>query len=307
MKATEKTGAVVVGVDGSDGSLNAARWAAAVAAKFDTSLHIVHAMPSVGRNMTDAVAAVRAAMMSYQRDYAEIIIRSAEDAVRSQHPDLDITTLSTDIPVDEVLIQAGKTAHMVVAGGSPVTPAGALFLGSTTLAVATHAACPVVAWRGTHATPTDGPVVVGVDEANNAAGALRAAFEFADRFSLKLSAVRSWSMRRPAAAVTIPFLVDWDALEAAQWSQLTAEVDNTNKAYSNVDATCFVETTKATAALLRQIALDSAQLVVVGNRGRNALTSTVLGSTALNLLHHSPVPVMVCRSEPQTHLSMREL
>jgi nucleotide-binding universal stress UspA family protein len=303
---TEK-GAIVVGVDGSDGSLNASRWAAAVAAGFRTSLHIVHAMPSVGRNMTEAAAAIRAAMMSYQRDYAEIIVRRAKDVVKEGYPDLEVTTLSTNIPVDEVLIQAGRTARMIVIGSSEVTAAGALFLGSTTLAVATHAACPVVAWRGTNTSPTDQPVVVGLDEAHNAAGALEAAFDFADSFHLKLSAVRSWSMRRPAAAVTIPFIIDWDALEAAEWTRLTNDVDVVNKSHPDVDATCFIETAGPAPALLQQIALDGAQLVVVGSRGRNALTSAVLGSTALNLLHHSPVPVMVCRPTRQSPLPMCEL
>ena len=37
--------------------------------------------------------------------------------------------------------------------------------------------------------------------------ALESAFEFSERFGVKLAAVRSWSMRRPAAAVTIPFLI----------------------------------------------------------------------------------------------------
>ena len=63
------------------------------------------------------------------------------------------------------------------------------------------------------------PVVDGVDGTHCAAVALDAAFEFADRFAVKLAAVRAWSMRRPAAAVTIPFLIDWDALEAAEWAQ----------------------------------------------------------------------------------------
>lgn len=295
---SERTGAIVVGVDGSDDAVSAARWAAAVAAKFDTSLHIVHAMPSIGHNMTDTVAAMRAAVMSYQRDCAEIIVRSAEEAVRSHNPGLDVTTLSTDIPIDEVLIQAGGTARMIVVGSSDVTAAGALFLGSTTLAVATHATCPVVAWRGSNVTPTDQSVVVGVDVTQSSASAVENAFEFAERFSLKLAAVRSWSMRRPAAAVTIPFLVDWDALEAAEWAQLTGAIEHVNQAHPQVDATCFVETTGPAAALLNQINLDGAQLVVVGSRGRNALTSAVLGSTALNLLHHSPVPVMVCRRAP---------
>ncbi|MET0992571.1 MAG: universal stress protein, partial [Mycobacterium sp.] len=44
--------------------------------------------------------------------------------------------------------------------------------------------------------------------------------------------------------------------------------------------------------LLRHV--DDAQLVVVGSRGRGPLAGAVLGSTSLNLLHHSGVPVMIC-------------
>jgi nucleotide-binding universal stress UspA family protein len=189
---------------------------------------------------------------------------------------------------------------MIVVGGSQVTPAGALLVGSTTLAVATHAACPVVAWRGTATAPTDAPVVVGADGTHSSAMALDAAFEFADRFAVKLAAVRSWSMRRPAAAVTIPMLIDWDALEAAEWAQLTDQVDSCNQRHPEVDVSCFVEPTRPTVALLQHAA--DAQLVVVGSRGRNALTSALLGSITLNLLHHSTVPVMVCPAAPaMTH------
>ena len=109
-------------------------------------------------------------------------------------------------------------------------------------------------------------VVVGVDGTHCAAVALDAAFEFADRFAVKLAAVRAWSMRRPAAAVTIPFLIGWDALEAAEWAQLTEVVDRCNQRHPDVYASCFVEPTRPTAALLQHAA--SAQLVVVGNRGR---------------------------------------
>ena len=43
-------------------------------------------------------------------------------------------------------------------------------------------------------------------------------------------------------------------------------------------------------------ASDGADLFVVGNRGRNLLTGALLGSTSLNLLHHCPVPVMLCHN-----------
>ena len=289
---SDNTAAVVAGVDGSPEAVNAALWAAAVAEKYNTSLHIVHAMPSLGRNLTDAAAAIRAAMIVNQRDFAATYLRDAADAVASQHPDLAVTTGDTESPADEALIALSRTARMIVVGGSQVTPAGALLVGSTTLAVATHAGCPVVAWRGTATAPTDAPVVVGADGTHTSAMALDAAFEFADRFAVKLAAVRSWSMRRPAAAVTIPMLIDWDALEAAEWAQLTDQVDRCNQRHPEVDALCFVEPTRPTVALLQHAA--NAQLVVVGTRGRTALTSALLGSITLNLLHHSTVPVMVC-------------
>lgn len=290
------TGAVVVGVDGSDGAVDAVRWAAAVAARYEAPLHIVHAMPSIGRNLTDAAAAIRAAAMAYQSESAEEIVRGAVDAVRAHHPDLAVTTESTNAPADEALIQHGSAARMIVVGSSQVTPAGALLIGSTTLAVATHASCPVVAWRGPNTEPTDQPVVVGVDTTDSAAQALGAAFEFADCFGTKLSAVRSWSIPGPVAALSNPLLIDFDALEGAEWAQLIDLVDRHNKPHPKVEASCFIEQAGPAAALLHHIDTDGAQLVAVGSRGRNALASAVLGSTALNLLNHATVPVMVCRA-----------
>ena len=112
----------------------------------------------------------------------------------AQQPNIVVTTDSTNTPADEALIQLGRTARMIVLGNSEVTAAGALFVGSTTLAVATHAACPVVAWRGPHTVPTNQPIVVGTDGTHSSAVALEAAFEFADRFEVKVAAVRSWSI-----------------------------------------------------------------------------------------------------------------
>lgn len=54
----------------------------------------------------------------------------------------------------------------------------------------------------------------------------------------------------------------------------------------------YLEPEAATKALLRHA--GEAQLVVVGGRRRAAVLNTLLGSTSLNLLHHCPVPVMVC-------------
>jgi nucleotide-binding universal stress UspA family protein len=161
--------------------------------------------------------------------------------------------------------------------------------------VATHAACPVVAFRGDEVAVSDKPIVVGVDGTAAGAEVLEAAFELADALKAKLIVVRSWTTRAPAGDVTIPFLIDWEALEAAEWAALTDFVDVSRQRHPDVDAECVVEMMSPARALLRHAA--DAQLVVVGSRGRNALAGLVLGSTSMNLLHHSQVPVMVTRAQ----------
>jgi nucleotide-binding universal stress UspA family protein len=285
----------VVGIDGSDSAINAARWAGGVADKFGAPLHIVYALPTIGRNLTQTAAAMIAAMMSYQQDCADLYLKAAAAAVRSDRAGLAVTTASVDQPADEALIAASRGARLVVLGGRPVTPAAALLLGSVSLAVATRAACPVVAFRGDRVTPGDGPVVVGVDDSPAAAAALAEAFALADSFGADVAAVRSLSLTRPSeTGVTIPFLIDWEGLEAAELVSLAETVDVENKKYPSVDAKCFVELASPGQALLQHAA--EAQLIVVGTRGRNAVVGTLLGSTSLNMLHHSPVPVLICRS-----------
>ena len=97
---------------------------------------------------------------------------------------------------------------------------------------------------------------------------------------------------RPPVEITNPYLIDWDGLEALQWQELLDALAPWTERYPDVEVTYFVEPDGASKALLQHI--EDSQLVVVGGRGRNLLTGALLGSTSLNLLHHSPVPVMVC-------------
>lgn len=285
---------VVVGVDGSGGSIDAARWAGAVAKRFGTALHLVHSMSTAGQFIADAaVIAIRAAATADQRESAEKILAVASQAVQEDVADLAITTEVVDEPADKALIALSRTASLVVVGCEDVSPAAALLLGSTSLAVTMHAVCPVVVWRGV-AAPDTQSVVVGVDGTAAGAAALAAAFDYADRFNVSVKAVHAWPNTLPANGVTIPILIDQDALETAEWSLLNHAVNEWTALYPNVDVRLFVEPVKPGRALLRHLA--DAQLVVVGNHRRNALTAALLGSTSLNLLHHSNVPVMVCQA-----------
>ena len=291
---TDSVKPIVVGVDGSIGARHAARWAAALAARLGSPLQIVHATPYVGYNPTDAVAAFRAAVIEDQRDAAESILQGTANAVRSAHPDLDVTPTALNAPADAALHALSRHARLLVLGCGELSPTAAMLIGSLTLELTAQSGCPVIAWRGELLHPTTQPIVVGVDGSSSTALAL--AFELADTLGAPLWAVHAWSTWRPPGEVSIPFLIDWEQLETHQRKELTDAVEPFSALHPQVEVSLFVDPGKPRRALLQR--LDGAQIVVVGSRGHSPLAAVMLGATSLNMLHHAPVPVVVCRPEP---------
>jgi nucleotide-binding universal stress UspA family protein len=235
---------------------------------------------------------VRSAVVAQHRDCAALILKSLEDEVRETFDGVEVSTLRSDIPVDQLLREHSHRARMVVLGSEAVSAAAAAIVGSTTLAISAHSACPVVVWRGSESTPTKRPVLLAVEDAGTGPSAFDAAFEFASRFGVGLRAVHAWFRFRPPPGITSPYVTDWDGLEALQWQGLLSVLDPWTKRYPDVEVTYSVEPEGATKALLRHA--GESQLVVVGSRHHGALAGALLGSTSLNLLHHCPAPVMLC-------------
>lgn len=288
---------VVVGVDGTTEAMAAARWAAAVADKFGSPLELVHGSPDVSYLPTDAAAAIRAAAIAEHRESGERTLKTAEEDLRARFRGVAITTARCDTPADRMLVDLSHQARMVVLGSDDVHAAAALLVGSTTLAVATHSAAPVVAWRGVE-SPTDQPVVVGVNSGKTGAAALGMAFEFADRFGVPLKAVGAFPHHHSLAEVIVPGLIDWDGLEALQWMDLLSVLQPWTELYPDVEVTYFIEQEAAGKALLRHV--QDSQLVVLGNRSHGLLAGALLGSTSLNLLHRCPIPVMMCQTRSES-------
>ena len=128
--------------------------------------------------------------------------------------------------------------------------------------MATHSACRVVAWRGDTITPTTRSIVVGVDGDRDGQVAISAAFDTAH-----------------------PSVIDWKEVESGELNRLSETLSPWLQRYPDAEVSCIVETEKPSRAPLRHG--KGAQLVVVGSRGRGLFAGTVLGSTSLNLLHHS--------------------
>jgi nucleotide-binding universal stress UspA family protein len=281
---------IVVGVDGSAASDAALRWAAREAARRGAQLRVLHAYDRPYGPSTPLDDA-------YRRDLSRIakaIVDSAVAEARSLAPDV---TVRGEALADEPafgLIRASEDGAMVVVGNRGGGGFVGLLLGSVSQHVAVHApgSVAVVRDRGDRA---EGPVVVGIDESDSAAYALGMAFEEAALRGVKLvvmhayiPAVRTWGLDLP------PVVEDEQVGRTIEADRLAATIAPWREKYPTVEVESVVVEGQAAARLTEASA--TAQLVVVGTRGRGGVAGLLLGSVGLHLLHHAGCPVLIARS-----------
>ncbi|HEY8523679.1 MAG TPA: universal stress protein [Acidimicrobiales bacterium] len=145
---------------------------------------------------------------------------------------------------------------------------------------------------------TDGRIVVGVDDSEPAAAALRWALHEAALRGTTLEVVHAWAP--PVSALpfgaTLVVPVDEAEVDAAARAELDRIV---GEAVAGLDGpTPEVQITVlpgAPAATLVDLSEDAA-LLVVGSHGRSGLGRLVLGSVAMACVQHAHCPVVVVRS-----------
>ncbi|WP_236567035.1 universal stress protein [Nocardia sp. CY41] len=133
------TAKVIVGVDGSDGSWTAVRWAARFAAERGRELEILHGMELVGTGgMLGDYEVVIPSVIDAIREQGRDVVTRAERVARSVAPDLRISARATTDTCKHLLIDHSAEAYAVVIGATG--DAGTFtHLGSTLLAVTAHA------------------------------------------------------------------------------------------------------------------------------------------------------------------------
>ena len=89
-------------------------------------------------------------------------------------------------------------------------------------------------------------------------------------------------------------MIDWNQVENDERQYLSDSVGAVDRTLPDVEVTQVVDLDKPSRALLRRA--TDAQLIVVGSRGRGFWPAPCWVRTGLNLLHHSAIPVMICRS-----------
>jgi nucleotide-binding universal stress UspA family protein len=279
--AAESTRPLVVGIDESTGSVNAARWAAVEARRRDLPLRLVHAFSWPLIHVPPHM--YQMGPESGLRAHAEQLLTDAADAAQDAAPGVGVTTaIRTDFPLP-MLEDESRTATWVVLGNRGAGTLTGVVVGSTTIQLVGRSYSPVVVVRGDLAPREEDLVVVGVDGSKLGAAAISYGVEEAALRRGRLLAVhvvrQGLSARRGATDTSTGLRLLNESL--AGWREQHADLPIEERVLSGHPAGALVDLSKR------------AVLVVVGARGRGGFAGMLLGSVSQTLLHYADCPVMV--------------
>ncbi|MEU7694229.1 universal stress protein [Microbispora hainanensis] len=281
---------IVVGVDGSTPSLQAAVWAAREAELRGAPLRLVYAtlrwpsyvplVPQPARWRADAEAAARAVL-----DQAMIHARAG----RSR---LAVSAEIVDGGAEQALIAAAEGAQLLVVGCRGRGGFAELLLGSVSRCVTAQAPCPVAVVRQPKGTDR-GEIAVGVTGRPDQEPVLDFAFREAALRHARLRVVHAWT--QPVATEPgdmLPPVYDVDAIGAEEARLLAESIAGRRERFPDVTLTEHVVREHPAKALI-DVSRET-DLVVIG--ARTGLSAWLgLGSTAHAVIHHAYAPVVVVR------------
>jgi nucleotide-binding universal stress UspA family protein len=136
--------------------------------------------------------------------------------------------------------------------------------------------------------PSTAPVVVGVDGSPASELATEIAFDEASRRGVELIVLHTWTdlnFEFPA--------IRWNDLSEEAERALSEQLAGWCERYPDVAVRRVVMPDEPARQLLAQA--ETAQLVVVGNRGRGGFAGMLLGSVSSAVVHSATAPVIVAR------------
>jgi nucleotide-binding universal stress UspA family protein len=156
---------VVVGIDGSEAAINAAKWAVPEATSRDIPLRLIHAVP-------ERTADAPAGDESLDIEYGETALRRASAALHAMGQPVKIDTDIVHGSPQGALIDESRDAAMICVGSVGIGRVARKVLGSTADTVAHRAHCPAAIIRtNRYAATSDSDwiaVVVGDSPGNDA-------------------------------------------------------------------------------------------------------------------------------------------
>ncbi len=298
MTTTANHRPIVVGVHGSPTSWPALAWAAEEAATRRLPLSLVCAwdshydLSSIGV-LPDAV-----------RRHCEGILDAARERVEAVQPSVEVTVQSFLGPAARVLVDASREADTVVVGSRNYRPIHSALIGGSSLAVVAHATCPVVVVRSTDEMAkhegvdhqTVGHVVVGVDGSDASTDAIGYAFAHASQRGVPLTVLHTWQTEYVAGVVSDLAVEDVSTRLGEQEMAVAAEsMAGWREKFPDVQVSSRVVASNPVLALVDES--TTAGLIVIGSRGRGAISGALFGSIGHGVLHGSLCPVAVVKPE----------
>ena len=284
-------GPVVVGVDGSPLAMAAVARAAQVASSRGLPLKVLHAfapdLPMLGfGQLTDGSAVVST--------HARRLVANGVARAHAVDPALTVTTAIRDGYASQALVDAARTASLVVVGAMGHGVLSRASVGAVAMQVVTHARCPVmvVGHETSGGAPATGRVVVGVDGSKPSLRALAAAFDEALRTGGTVDVVHAWE----AHSATDPTLAtdsSWSTYEANLEQIVESAIRTRRLEHPDVKVDYEVVRSEPVRALVDRT--EGAALLVVGSRGSGGFPGLHVGSTALRLMGRSHCPLLFTR------------
>ncbi|MET3806312.1 nucleotide-binding universal stress UspA family protein [Nakamurella sp. UYEF19] len=294
---------IVVGIDGSESALVAARWAAHEAHLRRAELHLETAY-SVPTGYAGPGAMIPPDLYDAARDNARLVLDQARVAVLADEPDLVITTRSSMQSPYVALRDASTDVALTVVGSHGMGVVSETLLGSIAMRIATHGRSPVVVVRTDRHDPRpaapvapDAPVMVGIDGSGESEVALAFALDEASTRGVALLAVRTWDQAPFDGFLRVyPLEIDRSLIDAQERKLLDDQIQPWADKYPQVQITALVRRGHPAGALIRCATELKPALLVVGSRGRGGFKGLLLGSTSHELIAYSGSPVAVVRT-----------
>jgi nucleotide-binding universal stress UspA family protein len=290
---------IVVGVDGSEHSAVALRWAAREAQLRGSELTAVLVWDLFNQRHPDGS---RRFDPAYDESHADAALLAAIEAALGPEAAASVNRRPVcDVPA-RGLLEAAEGADLLAVGARGLGGFRGLLLGSVSQQVLHHARGPVAIVRSRAAAAADAGteggtaterIVVGVDGSDPSRAALRWAVTEGRLRQAIVEALYAWEVPVVFGPLVGAFPYDPSAIETSARELLDELVDEAVAEIGATDVTVERSLVSGGPAACMLEAAERADLVVVGRRGVGGFALLLLGSVSEKVATHAPCPVVV--------------
>ena len=296
-------GKILLGSDGSEESLTAARMAARLAAKFRSAVTLVYSYPLEAVACPAFVAgvyelAVSPAAVDDFEAKARQAMKAGAGAILDAAGIAYEPLLLCGHPVEEITrIARERETNLIVVGSRGLSDAAEFFLGSVSEGVLHHAHCSVLIARDGGAADGDGlkHILLAADASDGARVAEAEALALTTHFQAALTVLTV--IEKPGLlAGAAEAYAESDIQTYAEQAADTLDRDVQKAAdTAGISVAMRRETGHAAQTILKIAKAEHFDLIAVGSRGLGTFKALLLGSVSSPVARHASCSVLVAR------------